>query len=196
MCAPSCSPPGGRRGLRWDAQSGGRTSRGRQDREGVRPLFSMRKGWSASPGRAGCGGCCPASCQSVSPRSRGGSRGSRLSGFANGYGVNTPCKADFLLQPAGRECRVRTCEQAPAHPRQARLLSSAQGPGSLWPRMSSTPHPSRWGPHAQRLQLSAGPPPSTPACTPGPPSALESSPRGRGCRCRPPVGLPETPPPT
>lgn len=60
----------------------------------------------------------------------------------------------------------------------------------------STPHPSRWGPHAQRLQLSAGPPPSTPACTPGPPSALESSPRGHGCRCRPPVGLPETPPPT
>ena len=59
MCAPSCSPPVGRRGLRWGAQSGGRTSRGRQDREGVRPLFSMRKGWSASPGTAGWGGCCP-----------------------------------------------------------------------------------------------------------------------------------------
>ena len=126
VCAPSCSPPVGRRGLRWGAQSGGRTSRGRQDREGVRPLFSMRKGWSASPGTAGWGGCCPASCRSVSPSSWGGCRESRLSGFANGYGVNTPCEADFLLQPAGRECGVRTCEQAPAHPGRARLLSSAQ----------------------------------------------------------------------
>lgn len=63
---------------------------------------------------------------SVSQQLWGGCRGSRLSGFANGYGVNTPCEADFLLQPAGRECGVRTCEQAPAHPGRARLLSSAQ----------------------------------------------------------------------
>ena len=56
---------------------------------------------------------------SVSQQLWGGCRGSRLSGFANGYGVNTPCEADFLLQLAGRECGVRTCEQAPAHPGQA-----------------------------------------------------------------------------
>lgn len=117
MCAPSW----GRRGLRWGARSGGRMSRGQQDREDVRPLFPMRKGWSASPGRAGRGGCCPALCWSVSASSWGGCRGSRLSGFANSYGVNAPGEADFLLQPAGRERRVRTREQAPAHPGLARL---------------------------------------------------------------------------
>lgn len=121
MCAPSCSRPGGRRGLRWGARSGGRMSRARQDREDVRPLFPTKKGWSASPGRAGRGGCCPALCWSVSASSWGGCRGSRLLGFANGYGVDVPGEADFLLQPAGREHRVRTHAQAPAHPRPARL---------------------------------------------------------------------------
>lgn len=182
MCA-FLLPSWGRRGLRWGARSRGRISRGRQDREDVRPLFPMRKGWSASPGRAGRGGCCPASCWSVSASSWGGCRGSRLSGFANSYGVNAPGEADFLLQPAGRERRVRTREQAPAHPGPARLSVLCPRTGQSAGRgCHSTPRPGRRGPRAQGLQLSAGPPPSTPPCTPGPPSALESSPRGRRCR--------------
>lgn len=196
MCAPSCSPPGGRRGLRWDAQSGGRTSRGRQDREGVRPLFSMRKGWSASPGRAGWGGCCPASCQSVSPRSRGGVGEADFQGLPTAMVSILPARPTSCYNrlavsaESGRLSRLQLTPGRPAFcPLPKDLAACGRG-------CHSTPHPSRWGPHAQRLQLSAGPPPSTPACTPGPPSALESSPRGRGCRCRPPVGLPETPPPT
>lgn len=133
MCAPSW----GRRGLRWGARRGGRMSRGQQDREDVRPLFPMRKGWSASPGRAGRGGCCPALCWSVSASSWGGCRGSRLSAMVSTLqGRLTSCYNRLAV--SAELGHVSRPQHTPGRPA---CLSSARGPGSLWPRGSQHPAP-------------------------------------------------------
>lgn len=121
---------------------------------------------SATPGGLGGEGDCPALCRSRLPAA-GGCRGSGCSGFANGYGVNTLGEADFMSQPAGRECGVRKREQAPAHswagPPVCPLPKdqAARGRGC-----HSTPRHRRRGPHPQGLQLSAGPPSFHPSLHP------------------------------
>ena len=134
-------------------------------------------------GRAGREGDCPALYRSRLPAA-GGCRGSRCSGFANGYGVNTLGEADFVSQPAGRECGVRTREQAPAHPGQVRLSVLCPRTGQPVAVEVTAPRaPAAGVPTPRGCRTQQGPLPSTPPCTPGPPFILEppTSPRGHGC---------------
>ena len=200
VCAPlgpSCSPPGG------EEASGGehravRVSRGWQGCAGVRALYSTGNGWSATPGGLGGEGDCPALYRSRLPAA-GGCRGSRCSGSASGYGVSTLGEADFVSQPVGRECGVRTREQAPAHPGQVRPSVLCQRTGQPVAAEVTAPRaPAAGVPTPRGCRAQQGPLPYTPPCTPGPPFVLEppTSPRGHGCRCRPPAGLSKTPPST